>query len=173
MTTLFCVRPSTRNIGNDIINLAVVDLLYGTFGEDTGIVNIPALQGLQFGGFTARQVHDMNQAADGVVLGGGNLFENGQLTVEAQAIEALRVPLLIIWLSHGRIFGRDGELWDRTDSMDPDTIRLLSSKPVTLLDHPPLSGPLAMLVQKGLEGTLVNFMSARDNPVSALGHKRT
>ena len=40
MTTLFCVRPATRNIGNDIINKATADLLFSVFGGDTGIVNI-------------------------------------------------------------------------------------------------------------------------------------
>ena len=66
MRTLFCVRPATRNIGNDVINKATAELLYDAFGSGTGIVNIPALTGPQFGGFTARQVFDMNRFADGV-----------------------------------------------------------------------------------------------------------
>jgi Polysaccharide pyruvyl transferase len=128
MATLFCVRPATRNIGNDVINKATADLLYTTFGNETGLINIPALAGLQFGGFTAKQVYDMNRFADGVVVGGGNLFENGQLSIDRQALAALRVPMMIVGLSHARVYHRDGELSERTDAMAPDAIRLLVSK---------------------------------------------
>jgi hypothetical protein len=133
MTLLFCVRPATRNIGNDIINRATSELLYEVFGDDVGIANIPALKGPQFGGFTVSQVYDMNRFADGVVLGGGNLFENGQVTVEVQALEALGVPMVLIGLSHGRIYGRDGALTERTDGMPPSVIRALVDKSVSTL----------------------------------------
>jgi hypothetical protein len=125
MTTLFCVRPATRNIGNDIIHKATADLLIGAFGTDTSIVNIPALVGAQNGGLTARQIYDINRLADGVVIGGGNLFENGQLTVDEQALNALRCPMMLIGLSHGRIYSRDGSLVYRTDSLPPHIIRRL------------------------------------------------
>ena len=115
MTTLFCVRPATRNIGNDVINTATADLLYRTFGSGTGIVNIPALKGPQYGGLSARQIFDMNRLADGVVVGGGNLFENGQLTFNSQAVAALTTPAMIIGVSHGRIYGKDGKWVDRTE----------------------------------------------------------
>jgi hypothetical protein len=128
MRTLFCVRPATRNIGNDVINKATAELLYDAFGSGAGIVNIPALQGPQFGGFTARQVFDMNRFADGVVVGGGNLFENGQLAVDLQALSALRVPMMLIGLSHGRIYDRTGELVPRSDSLPAATIRALVAK---------------------------------------------
>ena len=128
MRTLFCVRPATRNIGNDVINKATAALLYDAFGGSAGIVNIPALPGPQFGGFTAKQVFDMNRFADGVVVGGGNLFENGQLTVDLQALSALRVPMMLIGLSHGRIYDRTGELVLRSDSMPSATIRALVGK---------------------------------------------
>jgi hypothetical protein len=133
MSLLFCVRPTTRNIGNDIIGRATSDLLYTTFGNDVGIANIPALKGPQFGGFTVSQVYDMNRFADGIVLGGGNLFENGQVTVEHQALGALKAPLMLIGLSHGRIYGRDRMLTERTDGMPPNTIRLLAEKASVML----------------------------------------
>jgi hypothetical protein len=137
MTTLFCVRPATRNIGNDIINRATTDLLLAVFGADTSIVSIPALAGPQNGGLTAGQIYDINRLADGVVIGGGNLFENGQLTVDEQAIGALRRPMLLIGLAHGRIFGRDGSLEHRTDAMPPNLIRRLVEISVLTLvrDH--------------------------------------
>jgi hypothetical protein len=133
MAVLFCVRPATRNIGNDIISRATSDLLYQAFGDSVGIVNVPALKGPQFGGFTVGQVYDMNRFADGVVLGGGNLFENGQVTVEPQALASLRVPLLLTGLSHGRIYGRNGALVERTDGMPEGTIRLFVDKALDTL----------------------------------------
>ncbi|MBV8749609.1 MAG: polysaccharide pyruvyl transferase family protein [Candidatus Eremiobacteraeota bacterium] len=133
MATLFCVRPATRNIGNDLINRATADLLRSVFGPDTAIVNLPALRDAQFGGFTASQVYDMNRLADGVVLGGGNLFENGQLTVDLQALEALHVPLMIVGLSHGRIFDEHGTPRARTDAMPPAAVQLLAEKACELL----------------------------------------
>ncbi len=122
---IFFVRPTTRNIGNDLIAYATAELLYEVFGAATNIVNIPALKGHQFGGLVPRQIYDMNRLADGVVVGGGNLFENGQLSYDAQAVEALRPPMMLMGLSHGRIVGHDGELEDRTDALHPGVIRHL------------------------------------------------
>lgn len=133
MATLFCVRPATRNIGNDLINRATSDLLQAVFGDDTAIVNIPALRETHYGGLSAAQVYDMNRFADGVVVGGGNLFENGQLSVDVQALAALHVPLMLVGMSHGRIYDRNGEYADRTDAMAPDTIRRLAEKASVVL----------------------------------------
>jgi polysaccharide pyruvyl transferase len=166
MRTLFCVRPATRNIGNDIINKATAELLYDAFGSDTGIVNIPALNGPQFGGFTAKQVFDMNRFADGVVVGGGNLLENGQLAVDLQALSALRVPMMLIGLSHGRIYDRTGELIARSDSLSPATIRALVGKACVILLRDDASRALleSLQVAPGLVGgcpTLFFAESAR------------
>ena len=137
MTTLFCVRPATRNIGNDIINRATTDLLFAVFGAETSIVTIPALVGSRNGGLTARQVYDINRLADGVVVGGGNLFENGQLTVDEQALGALRRPMLLVGLAHGRIYGHEGSLVPRTDAMPAHVIRsLVDTSVLTMVrDH--------------------------------------
>ena len=122
---LFFVRPATRNIGNDVIAYATMELFYEVFGDAANIVNIPALKGPQFGGLVSRQVHDMNRFADAVVVGGGNLFENGQISYNAQALDALRPPMILMAVSHGRIASRDGGLQDRTDSLPPEAIRHL------------------------------------------------
>lgn len=122
------VRPATRNIGNDLIGYATAQLLYQVFGADANVVSIPALKGPQFGGMVSRQVYDINRLADAVVVGGGNLFENGQLSYEQQAVAALRRPLMLMGLSHGRITGRDGVLEDRTDALAPAAIRHLVDK---------------------------------------------
>jgi hypothetical protein len=122
---IFFFRPTTRNIGNDIIGYATAELLYEVFGTATNIVSIPALKGLQFGGLTARQIYDVNRLADAVVLGGGNLFENGQITYDAQAVDAMCRPMVLMALSHGRVYGRDGELEKRTDALPSAAIRHL------------------------------------------------
>ena len=119
------VRPTTRNIGNDLIGYATAELLYEVFGPSTNVVSIPALKGPQFGGLVARQIYDMNRLADAVIVGGGNLFENGQLSYDMQAVNALRRPMMLIGLSHGRITGRDGQMEDRTDALSPAAIRHL------------------------------------------------
>jgi hypothetical protein len=124
-TSLFCVRPTTRNIGNDIIYKATSELFCKVLGSDTRIINIPALEGPQFGGITSRQVYDANRLANGVVIGGGNLFENGQLTIDQTALDALSPPLMLYGLSHGRIYSMQGGLIDRTDAMPISKIRQL------------------------------------------------
>lgn len=128
MTTLFCIRPATPNIGNDLINISTSNLLYETFGDDLSIVNVPALWNGARGGLTKQQVYDMNRFADGVIVGGGNLFENGQVSLDRHALDALRAPLMLIGLSHGRIREPSGEWAPRSDSMPADAIQQLVAK---------------------------------------------
>lgn len=128
MVTLFCVRPTTPNIGNDLINRATTDLLYAAFGEETSIVNISALAIGGRGGLSAAQIYDMNRFADGVVIGGGNLFENGQLTIDRHALRSLRTPMMLIGVSHGRIYDAAGAWTDRSDSIPEIEARELVAK---------------------------------------------
>jgi len=123
--TIFLVRPTTRNIGNDLIAYATSQLLYEAFGEGTNIVGVPALVGPQFGGLVPRQVYDMNRLADGVVIGGGNLLENGQISYDARAVDALRPPMMLMGLSHGRIAARGAEVQPRSDALPEDAVRHL------------------------------------------------
>jgi polysaccharide pyruvyl transferase WcaK-like protein len=123
--TVFLVRPTTRNIGNDLIAHATAQLFYEAFGDDTNIVSVPALVGPQFGGLVPRQVYDMNRLADAVVIGGGNLFENGQISYDARAVDALRPPLMLMALSHGRVAARGADLQPRSDALRPDAIQHL------------------------------------------------
>src|SRR5262249_30731358 len=127
--------------------------LYGCFGDDTAIVNIPALRGELFGGLTTKQVYDMNRLADGVVIGGGNLIENGQLTVDSRALHALRAPMLLIGLSHRGIYDADYSLINRTDSLPRETVlQLVEKASVTLLrDH----ASMALLEEMGINGAEV------------------
>jgi polysaccharide pyruvyl transferase WcaK-like protein len=125
---IFFFRPTTRNIGNDIIGYATAELLYEVFGTAANIVSVPALKGLEFGGLTPRQIYDVNRLADAVVLGGGNLFENGQITYDAQAVDAMCRPMALVGLSHGRVYDRDGDLQKRTDAFPQAAIRHLVSR---------------------------------------------
>jgi polysaccharide pyruvyl transferase WcaK-like protein len=133
MPNLFCLRPATRNIGNDIINKATTDLLHQVFGAAASIINIPALRGPQYGGLTSQQVYDINRFADGLVVGGGNLFENGQLTIESHALDALAVPTILIGLSHGRIYDETYAFTKRTDSLPAHLVRHLAEKAMVRL----------------------------------------
>jgi hypothetical protein len=114
MITLFCVRPRGLNIGNDTIFLGLRHLLRGAFDDLVNIVQVPSETGLE-----ARTIHEMNLYGHGVVVGGGNLYENGQLSVDADALRALRPPLMLFSLSHGRIYDNRHELVRRSDAM-PD-----------------------------------------------------
>ncbi|KRA59230.1 hypothetical protein ASD79_11065 [Caulobacter sp. Root655] len=148
MTTLFCARPTTPNIGNDLINRATRDLLYAVFGEETSIVNISAFANGGRGGLSAAQIYDMNRFADGVVIGGGNLFENGQLTIDRHALRSLRTPMMLIGVSHGRIYDAVGAWTHRSDSMpDTEARELVAKAEIAMVrDH----GSLAILQAMGV-----------------------
>ena len=124
MITLFCVRPKRFNVGNDAIFLGLRHLLREAFGGLVNLVQVPAIESAEDGavcGLTARSIHEMNLYGHGVVVGGGNLYENGQLHVDPHALEALHPPLLLASLSHGRIYDHRHQLVRRTDSM-PDPV---------------------------------------------------
>jgi hypothetical protein len=120
--TLFSVRPHGFNIGNDTIFLGLRHLLREAFDGLVNIVQVPAVgSDGELHGLEARTVHDMNLYGHGVVIGGGNVYENGQLTVDTNALRALHPPLMLFSLSSGRIYDNRHVLVRRTDAM-PDAI---------------------------------------------------
>lgn len=126
---IFCVRPRGFNVGNETIALAVRGLLRQVLTGTPNLVPIPAAVSEEEGslsGLTAKTVHEMNLYGQGVVVGGGNLYENGQLDVEHNAASCLLPPLLLLGLSYGRIYDRRGRLTRRTDAMADDSIRALN-----------------------------------------------
>ncbi|MEM1331319.1 MAG: polysaccharide pyruvyl transferase family protein [Planctomycetota bacterium] len=128
MITLFCIHPHGFNIGNDAIHVALRGLLDEAFGELVNVISIPATTRFEShgrAGLSPSVVHEINQYADGVIVGGGNLFENGQLDVAPVALRALEPPMMMFSLSRGRIYGRKGQLVDRTDVMPDQTLRAL------------------------------------------------
>ncbi len=131
MITLYCIRPKGLNIGNDAIHMAMQHFVYEAFGEVVNLVSLPATGRYEnhlHAGLTPRTIHEINQYGHGVIVGGGNLYENGELDVNLDALESLHVPLMLFSLSHGRIFGRGGRLVARTDSMPQRTVMALDRR---------------------------------------------
>lgn len=164
MITLFCIRPRGLNIGNDTIFLGLRHLLREAFGGLVNIVQVPATGGNgELSGLRARTVHEMNLYGHGVVVGGGNVYENGQLDVDVNALGALHPPLMLFSLSYGRIYDNRHELVRRTDAMPDAIVRALHERAAlsiarddATLDHlhslglstPILGGCPSLLVQQ-------------------------
>ncbi len=128
---VFHVRPRGFNVGNETISVAVRALLREAFDEPLNIVPIPAIVSEEEGslsGLGPQTVHEINLYGQGVIIGGGNLYENGQLDVDAHALSRLAPPLLLCSLSYGRIYDRQRRLTERTDSMPDEVIRALGAK---------------------------------------------
>lgn len=131
MTNLFLIRPRGMNIGNDVINIALKSYIDRFIGKNVNIIDLPATNKYEtdnHAGLTARTIHEMNQYGHGVIVGGGNLYENGELDVDAEALTKLEVPLMLFSLSRGRIYSRRGRLVPRTDTMPDSTIYALEQK---------------------------------------------
>lgn len=133
------LRPFGANVGNHVINTCLVYLLNKTFGKDTlNIIDIPASRKIDSGilaGLDRNTTFYLNEIADGVIIGGGNLFENGEIDAEPVALNALQPPLMLFSNSLGRIVGRSGALIQRTDSSNPTTLWNLHSKAVIKLSR--------------------------------------
>lgn len=128
MITLFCIRPQGLNIGNEAIHVAVRELVYKSFGRIVNIVPLPACAHYESqarAGLSAQTIYEINRYGDGVIVGGGNLYENGELTVQADALSALEPPMMLFSVSHGRVYNRRLALVNRTDGMPDRTIAAL------------------------------------------------
>jgi hypothetical protein len=128
MTTLFVIRPIGFNIGNDAIAMGVREWISEAFGHAVNIITLPATAKWEThgrSGLTKRTIHEINQYGHGVIVGGGNLYENGELDVDVESLRALEPPLMLFSLSRGRIFNRRDQLVDRTDVMADARLRAL------------------------------------------------
>lgn len=129
MKTIYNIRPKGMNVGNDAIAIAMQNFIFKACGELVNIVTIPATSKYDGGGLyglTKRSIHEINQFADGVIVGGGNLYENGEIDIDQNALKALRVPLMVFSVSRGRIFSKKGELVERTDVISDSNLRAIS-----------------------------------------------
>lgn len=128
---LFIIRPKGLNVGNDAIYLGLKSLISQSFDNLPNIITIPATSKYESSGkagLTASTVHEINQYGHGVIIGGGNLYENGELEFDLQALQRLEPPLMLFSLSRGRIYGRDDSLIERTDAMLDDRILALNNR---------------------------------------------
>ena len=131
MLTFFNIRPKGFNVGNDAIAVGLRRYLYQAFNSVVNIVTVPATARYESGsyaGLTAKTIYDINQYGDGVIVGGGNLYENGELDVSLDALKALNVPLMLFSLSLGRIYNKHGNLVRRTDTMPDRVLQALHEK---------------------------------------------
>jgi len=131
MVNLYCVRPKGFNIGNDVIFLAVQHFIRKAFKENVNIISLAATNKYETNkksGLTPATIYEINQYGHGLVIGGGNLYENGELDVKPSSLTALEVPMMIFSASRGKIFNKNYQLVNRTDVMPDETIKLLNKK---------------------------------------------
>jgi polysaccharide pyruvyl transferase WcaK-like protein len=131
MSLVYHFRPATPNIGNELIVMALHELIAKVANHPCDIINMPAKgvdSVIKLGGITRQVVNDINELGAGVLIGPGNLFENNGLEIDAVALDALRIPPLIFSVSWGRIFSDAGELHSRSDAMGREMIGTLCRK---------------------------------------------
>lgn len=128
---IFCIRPKGFNIGNDAIFMGLQHFIHQAFGQVVNLISLPATSRYESqakGGLTAKTIYEINQFGHGVIVGGGNLYENGELDVGLDALHALEVPLMLFSLSRGRVYNRQLQLVDRTDAMPDRILRALHDR---------------------------------------------
>lgn len=131
MITLFCIRPKGFNVGNDAIYLGMQRYIFETFNQVVNIINLPATSRYESqakAGLSAQTIYEINLYGDGVIVGGGNLYENGELQVDVNALEALEVPLMLFSISHGRVYNRRGQLVNRTNAIPKAIAQAINRK---------------------------------------------
>lgn len=116
------------NIGNFLIQQAVRRIVERHCNGGVNFITIPAAGFGAKSGLTKKTIYDINQTASGVIIGGGNLFENGEIEFDKGALRALRKPMLVYSSSYGHIYGPDLSYVRRTDAINDNDL-------VTLLEH--------------------------------------
>ena len=135
MYTIANIRPIGHNVGNHAISFALRHMLYDVFGRLVSVIDYPASnkhESTAKAGLTPTTVYEINRYTDGVIVGGGNLYENDEIAIDSRALAALQPPLLLFSNSRGRIYDRNGRLAERSDVI-PD------NKLAALLHHSEMS----------------------------------
>jgi hypothetical protein len=128
---VFCIRPKGFNVGNDAIYLGLQAAIEEAFGCFVNIITLPATSkydSTNRGGLTSKTTHEINQYGHGVIVGGGNLYENGELDLNLEALKRLEPPMMLFSLSRGKIYNKRDMLVDRTDVMPDHFIKALNEK---------------------------------------------
>ncbi|MEM7110435.1 MAG: polysaccharide pyruvyl transferase family protein, partial [Bacteroidota bacterium] len=77
-------------------------------------------------GLSAQTIYEVNQFGHGLIVGGGNLYENNELEINPVALKALSVPMMLFSMSRGDIYNKKLVLSSRTDVIPDDKLRLLN-----------------------------------------------
>lgn len=128
MKNIYSIRPKGFNIGNDVIYLGVNHFIRMAFKENYNVISLPATgkyEAHRKSGLSSQTIYEVNQFGHGVIVGGGNLYENGELEVSQIALRALEKPMMVFSVSRGKIYNRDLQLVDRTDTMADEKLKLL------------------------------------------------
>ena len=131
MINIYCIRPKGFNIGNDLIFLALNHFIGSAFRENVNLISLPATskyEAQKKAGVTPQTVYEINQYGSGLIIGGGNLYENGELEATPSALKALEVPMMMFSLSRGKIYNQKLNLVDRTDVMSDEKIIMLNKR---------------------------------------------
>lgn len=131
MINLYSIRPKGFNIGNDVIYVGLNHFIRQAFKENFNVISLPATSKYESNkkaGLSGETVYEINQFGHGVIIGGGNLYENGELDVDSVALKALEKPMMIFSVSRGKIYNKKLELVDRTNVMNDEKIVLLNKK---------------------------------------------
>ena len=110
------------NVGNFAISKAIRSLLR-EINTDINILTIDAHGEKKLSGLNKQVVHEANLYGSGILVGGGNLYENNESIVDRNAIKSLQVPLGLFSISIGRIYNNKMQLERRTDVMPDDVIK--------------------------------------------------
>ena len=155
MRNIYVIRPFGFNIGNHVIYEGLKGLITSSFDEPINLISIPATNKYNsYGkaGLTAESIYEINQYGDGVVIGGGNVLENGEILVDESALKALRPPMMIIGVSWGNIYDGFGQLVPRTDSLsDSKTKALIDASEVVMVRDAATKSHLESLTPKRIE----------------------
>ena len=128
MKNIYSIRPKGFNIGNDVIYLGVNHFVRMAFKENYNVISLPATgkyEAHRKAGLSSQTIYEVNQFGHGIIVGGGNLYENGELEVSPIALKALEKPLMIFSVSRGKVYNKALNLVDRTDTMTDDKLKTL------------------------------------------------
>lgn len=131
MINLYSIRPKGFNIGNDVIYLGVNHFIRSSFKKNYNVISLAATGKYETNrktGISSQTIYEINQFGHGLIIGGGNLYENGELEINPVALKALEKPLMIFSVSRGKVFNNSLELVDRTDVMTDQNMLLINKK---------------------------------------------